>query len=44
MSTDGVFVSFNRQLRCARWQIKLARGHDPHVYVQTPLRVGFPLP
>ena len=26
-------VSFNRQLRCTGWQIKLARGHDPHVYV-----------
>jgi hypothetical protein len=26
-------VSFNRQLRCTRWQIKLARGHDPDVYV-----------
>jgi len=24
-------VSFNRQLRCTRWQIKLARGHDPHM-------------
>ena len=25
--------SFDRQLRCSRWQVKLARGHDPHVCV-----------
>ncbi len=25
--------SFNCQLRCPRWKIKLARGHDSHVYV-----------
>jgi hypothetical protein len=26
-------ISFDCQLRCARWQIKLAGGHDPHVCV-----------
>jgi hypothetical protein len=37
-------VSFNRQLRCTEWQIELAARNDPHVYVQTPLRAGFPAP
>ena len=37
-------VSFDRQLRCTRWQIKLARGYDPHVYVYNSSSCGFRLP
>ena len=44
MATDcEILVSFYLQLRCARWQIKLAQRHDSHVYV-LPLFVQTVLP
>ena len=32
--------SFDCQIRCSRWEIKLASWHDPHVYVCRRSRTG----
>ena len=39
---DSVFDSTYRKLRRPRWQVELARGYDPYVYVYSllhPLRL-----
>ena len=42
-SDCAILASFHLQLRCARWQIKLALWHDSHMYV-SPLFVQTALP